>query len=77
VTHDVRLDERPEYQRAIVSVTPEGRIQVQSTDKNQMSSRMVTMLGANSLMVLPGRTAEMSGVSAGQKIECLLIGKLV
>ncbi|KAF9930139.1 hypothetical protein BGZ67_005977 [Mortierella alpina] len=77
VTHDVRLDERPEYQRAIVSVTSEGRIQVQSTDKNQMSSRMVTMLGANSLMVLPGRTAEMSGVSAGQKIECLLIGKLV
>ncbi|CAO3563971.1 unnamed protein product [Mortierella alpina] len=77
VTHDVRLDERPEYQRAIVSVTPEGRIQVQSTDKNQMSSRMVTMLGANSLMVLPGRTAEMSGVTVGQKIECLLIGKLV
>ncbi|KAF9572885.1 hypothetical protein EC968_009369 [Mortierella alpina] len=77
VTHDVRLDERPEYQRAIVSVTPEGWLQVQSTDKNQMSSRMVTMLGANSLMVLPGRTAEMSGVSAGQKIECLLIGKLV
>ncbi|KAG0367940.1 MoaB/Mog domain-containing protein [Gamsiella multidivaricata] len=77
ITHDVRLDERPEYQRAIVSVTPEGHIQAQSTDKNQMSSRMVTMLGANSLMVLPGRTSKRSSVAAGQKIECLLIGKLV
>ncbi|KAF9193225.1 hypothetical protein BGZ51_003974 [Haplosporangium sp. Z 767] len=76
VTHDVRLDERPEYQRAIVSLTPEGRIQVQSTDKNQMSSRMVTMLGANSLLVLPARTSERPGVLAGQKVECLLIGKL-
>ena len=73
----MRLDERPEYQRAIVSITAEGRIQAQSTDKNQMSSRMVTMLGANSLMVLPGRSAETTQVAAGQKIECLLIGKLV
>ncbi|KAF9134789.1 hypothetical protein BGW39_005876 [Mortierella sp. 14UC] len=77
VAHDVRLDERPEYQRAIVSVTPEGSIKVQSTDKNQMSSRMVSMLGANSLMVLPGRTAERDSVLTGQKIECLLIGTLV
>ncbi|KAF9171292.1 hypothetical protein BGX20_007835 [Mortierella sp. AD010] len=77
ITHDVRLDERPEYQRAIVSVTAEGSIQAHSTDKNQMSSRMVTMLGANSLMVLPGKTSERPSVKAGQKIECLLIGKLV
>ncbi|KAG9063625.1 hypothetical protein KI688_003736 [Linnemannia hyalina] len=76
VAHDVRLDERPEYQRAVVSVTPEGTIKVQSTDKNQMSSRMVSMLGANSLMVLPGRTAERDSVSMGQKIECLLISNL-
>ncbi|KAF9280781.1 hypothetical protein BGZ88_011975, partial [Linnemannia elongata] len=76
VAHDVRLDERPEYQRAVVSVTPEGSIKVQSTDKNQMSSRMVSMLGANSLMVLPGRTAERDSVSTGQKIECLLISNL-
>ncbi|KAF9203127.1 hypothetical protein BGZ49_006742 [Haplosporangium sp. Z 27] len=74
--HDVRLDERPEYQRAIVSITAEGVIQAQSTDKNQMSSRMVTMLGANSLMVLPSKTADRPFVTAGQKIECLLIGKL-
>ncbi|KAF9106729.1 hypothetical protein BGX27_009044 [Mortierella sp. AM989] len=77
ITHDVRLDERPEYQRAIVSVTAEGNIQAQSTDKNQMSSRMVTMLGANSLMILPGKTAERPSIKTGQKIECLLIGKLV
>ncbi|KAF9952067.1 hypothetical protein BGZ65_005549, partial [Modicella reniformis] len=77
IEHDIRLDERPEYQRAIVSITADGRIQAQSTDKNQMSSRMVTMLGANSLMVLPGKTAERSQVTAGEKIKCLLIGKLV
>ncbi|KAG0297918.1 hypothetical protein BGZ96_004271 [Linnemannia gamsii] len=76
VAHDVWLDERPEYQRAVVSVTPEGSIKVQSTDKNQMSSRMVNMLGANSLMVLPGRTAERDSISTGQKIECLLISNL-
>ncbi|KAG0334742.1 hypothetical protein BG004_000283, partial [Podila humilis] len=75
--HDIRLDERPEYQRATVSVTHDGRIQVQSTDKNQMSSRMVTMLGANSLLVLPERTDERSSVAKGQKAECLLIGKLI
>ncbi|KAF9385709.1 hypothetical protein CPB97_004568 [Podila verticillata] len=76
ITHDIRLDERPEYQRAIVSVTNEG-IQAQSTDRNQMSSRMVTMLGANSLLVLPGRTAERTSLVGGDKVECLLIGKLV
>ncbi|KAF9202395.1 hypothetical protein BGZ59_002184, partial [Podila verticillata] len=76
ITHDIRLDERPEYQRAIVSVTNEG-IQAQSTDRNQMSSRMVTMLGANSLLVLPGRTAERTSLARGDKVECMLIGKLV
>ncbi|KAF9370799.1 hypothetical protein CPC16_003465, partial [Podila verticillata] len=76
ITHDIRLDERPEYQRAIVSVTNEG-IQAQSTDRNQMSSRMVTMLGANSLLVLPGRTAERTSLVRGDKVECMLIGKLV
>ncbi|KAF8946938.1 hypothetical protein BGZ52_008312, partial [Haplosporangium bisporale] len=68
ITHDIRLDERPEYQRAIVSVTNEG-IQAQSTDRNQMSSRMVTMLGANSLLVLPGRTAERTSLARGDKVE--------
>ncbi|KAK3818837.1 MAG: MoaB/Mog domain-containing protein [Benniella sp.] len=77
IAQDVRLDERPEYQRAIVTIAADGRITAQSTDKNQMSSRMVTMLGANSLMVLPGRTTERAQVAAGEKIECLLIGKLV
>ncbi|KAF9335915.1 hypothetical protein BG006_010340 [Podila minutissima] len=77
ITHDIRLDERPEYQRAIVAVTNEGKIQAQSTDRNQMSSRMVTMLGANSLLVLPGRTAERANVASGDKVECLLIGKIV
>ncbi|KAG0086554.1 hypothetical protein BGZ93_011446, partial [Podila epicladia] len=77
ITHDIRLDERPEYQRAIVAVTNDGKIQAQSTDRNQMSSRMVTMLGANSLLVLPGRTAERSSIASGDKVECLLIGKLV
>ncbi|KAF9933140.1 hypothetical protein FBU30_006464 [Linnemannia zychae] len=75
-THEVQLDERPEYQRAIVSVTPEGSFKVQSTDRNQRSSRMVTMLGSNSLMVLPERTVERNTVPSGQRIECLLIGKL-
>ncbi|KAF9412535.1 hypothetical protein BGZ94_001012 [Podila epigama] len=77
VRHEIRLDERPEYQRAFVSVTEDGRLQAQSTDKNQMSSRMVTMLGANSLLVLPGRTPEQTSISQGDKVECLLIGKLV
>ncbi|KAG0253185.1 hypothetical protein DFQ27_007616 [Actinomortierella ambigua] len=75
--HDIPLDERPEYQRAIVSVNSDnGGLVVQSTDRNQMSSRLVTMLGANGLLVLPSRTQDRRVVTKGSKIEVLLIGPL-
>ncbi|KAG0237631.1 hypothetical protein BGW42_000459 [Actinomortierella wolfii] len=75
--HDIPLDERPEYQRAIVSVNSvNNNLVVQSTDRNQMSSRLVTMLGANGLLVLPGRTADRKVITKGEKVEVLLIGPL-
>ncbi|KAG0233343.1 hypothetical protein BGW41_001505 [Actinomortierella wolfii] len=75
--HDIPLDERPEYQRAIVSVNSvNDNLVVQSTDRNQMSSRLVTMLGANGLLVLPGRIADRKVITKGEKVEVLLIGPL-
>ncbi|KAG0242818.1 MoaB/Mog domain-containing protein [Mortierella sp. GBAus27b] len=77
VAKEIELDERPEYQRATIAITAQGKFVVQSTDDNQISSRMVSLLGANSLMALPGGTAQRPKVKTGDMVECLLISKLV
>jgi molybdenum cofactor synthesis domain-containing protein len=49
--NDVKQSDRIEYQRAIVTVGVDGRLTA-STTGNQISSRLLSMLGANALLII-------------------------
>ena len=71
LAHDFVLDDRrPEYHRAIVSVTKEGTLSATSTGV-QRSSKVGSMNGANALLALP---AGPSPLKKGTKVEALLMG---
>ena len=63
--------DRPEYQRAIVS-WEEGRLVARSTGR-QGSSRLLSLLGANGLLLVPPGT---QSYAAGAELEALLTGPL-
>ncbi|KAI0230345.1 hypothetical protein L0F63_001113 [Massospora cicadina] len=54
LVHDIALDPRPEYHRAVVSAPPpgEGYLLARGTG-SQLSSRLMSLAGANALLVLP------------------------
>lgn len=75
LTENVKLDERPEYRRAILSYAKE-EIPTVSTTGNQISSRLLSCVGANCLLELPAS----SGVKILEKnsiVNALLIQKLL
>ncbi|KAB8142379.1 molybdopterin molybdotransferase MoeA [Chloroflexia bacterium SDU3-3] len=63
--------DRPEYQRAVVSFE-QGRLVARSTG-GQGSSRLLSMRGANALLVVPPRDG---GYAPGQQLLALLTGPL-
>jgi molybdopterin molybdotransferase len=63
--------DRPEYQRAIVGWA-EGRLVARSTGR-QGSSRLMSMLGANAMLIVPPGTQPFP---AGAELEALLTGPL-
>jgi molybdopterin molybdotransferase len=63
--------DRPEYQRAVVS-WEEGRLAARSTGR-QGSSRLLSMLGANALLIVP---AGAEPYPAGAELEALITGPL-
>ncbi|MDW8213358.1 MAG: molybdopterin molybdotransferase MoeA [Roseiflexaceae bacterium] len=63
--------DRPEYQRAVVS-WEEGRLVARSTGR-QGSSRLLSMLGANALLIVPAGTAPHA---AGAELDALMTGPL-
>jgi molybdenum cofactor synthesis domain-containing protein len=70
LAHDTPPTDRIEYQRAIIRVDSEGRL-VASTTGNQSSSRLVSLVGANALLVIPPRDTM---YQAGERVEALLLG---
>jgi gephyrin len=71
LAHDFPLDEaRPEYHRAIVSVTKDGILSAASTG-GQRSSKVGSLKGANALLALPSGTEPLR---KGAKVEALLMG---
>jgi molybdenum cofactor synthesis domain-containing protein len=62
--------DRIEFQRAIVSVDPEGRL-VASTTGSQASSRLASLVGANALLVIPPRD---SAYPQGERVDAILLG---
>lgn len=71
---DVRMDpKRNEYHRVVVSVREDGQLHAVSTGF-QRSSRIGSFKGANALLCLP---AQEGSVSKGDKLDALLMGKIV
>ncbi|MFN8569552.1 MAG: gephyrin-like molybdotransferase Glp [Kouleothrix sp.] len=68
----VAAPDRPEYQRAIVGWA-EGRLVARSTGA-QGSSRLLSMRGANALLLVPG---DGRSYPAGAELEALLTGPIV
>lgn len=66
---DVRRSDRPEYQRAFVSVGADGRLAA-STTGNQISSRLLSMLGANALLVIDAGDGV---IPAGETVPAMLL----
>ena len=70
LAHDVQPSDRIEYQRATVRVGADGTL-VGTTTGGQGSSRLMSWIGANALLVILPR----EGVyAAGERVEAMLLG---
>lgn len=73
LSHDFPLDKsRPEYHRAIVSVSGDGTLYATSTG-GQRSSRVGSLKGANALLCMPSGPEPLR---KGTKVEALLMGNI-
>ncbi|KAK0629690.1 MoaB/Mog domain-containing protein [Bombardia bombarda] len=73
LSHDFPLDKaRPEYHRAIVSVTKDGVLSATSTG-GQRSSKVGSLKGANALLSLPSGPEPLR---RGSKVEALVMGSI-
>ncbi|KAI2621490.1 gephyrin [Hypomontagnella submonticulosa] len=71
LAHDFALDKaRPEYHRAIVSVSKDGTLVASSTG-GQRSSKVGSLRGANCLLCMPSGKEPLK---KGSKVDALLIG---
>lgn len=67
---DTEPSDRIEYQRAVLSVDPDGRL-IAVPNGPQGSSRLASFLGANALVVVPPRETV---YRAGEIVDAILIG---
>ncbi|HEY8446737.1 MAG TPA: gephyrin-like molybdotransferase Glp [Thermomicrobiales bacterium] len=70
LAHETPPTDRIEYQRAIVRTDAEGRL-VAATTGNQASSRLMSLVGANALLVIPPRQEP---YRAGEHVEAIMLG---
>ncbi|HEV2108700.1 MAG TPA: gephyrin-like molybdotransferase Glp [Thermomicrobiales bacterium] len=70
LSHPVRPSDRIEYQRATVRVHPDGYV-TGATTGGQGSSRLVSWVGANALLIIPPRE---SIYAEGERVEAMLLG---
>lgn len=91
IAHPVRQDSRPEFQRArVLAVTGEDSVdgaqsprQLQGRTRlvahgtgSQLSSRLLSMKGANALLRIPPSTTEQSELPVSSLVDAWLIGPL-
>lgn len=69
---DTTLDPRPEYHRAVLSWSEDCTLPVAKSTGNQISSRLLSLQGANALLVLPPATAETKSLPAGTVVTALV-----
>ena len=73
---DISLDQRPEYQRAMLKWKADGEIPSVVSTGVQQSSRLLSMANANCLLKLPPRSDEYSRLHAGRTVSVLLLKHL-
>jgi gephyrin len=69
LAHEVAPTDRIEFQRAVVSVAAEGHLVARATGP-QASSRLLSFLGANALVVIPPREFP---YRMGERVEAILL----
>ncbi|XP_041467854.1 gephyrin-like isoform X2 [Lytechinus variegatus] len=74
VQQDLKLDPRPEFQRALLDwQSPEDGVPLASTTGNQISSRLISMRQANALLALPPRSDEQPTIPKGSLVEAVVL----
>lgn len=85
LAHDIELDPRPEFQRAVATrmtdyngtVTPSDSVDLFATVTGQQhSSRIASVCLANVLLVLPGKTAEVGVLKAGEIVDAFVLDSI-
>uniref|UniRef100_A0A224YTW3 Molybdopterin biosynthesis protein n=1 Tax=Rhipicephalus zambeziensis TaxID=60191 RepID=A0A224YTW3_9ACAR len=72
LAEDMVLDPRPEYHRAVLSWSEDCALPVARSTGNQISSRLLSLQGANALLVLPAATAQTKFLPAGTFVTALV-----
>ena len=67
---EVRPSDRIEFQRAFITVAPNGRLLAETTG-NQISSRLASLLGANGLLIIEPGT---ESLPPGAMVPAILVG---
>ncbi|KAI8615153.1 hypothetical protein BC830DRAFT_1064739 [Chytriomyces sp. MP71] len=80
IAHSIPLDSRPEFYRARVVIESNSQTKAMQCiahgTGSQMSSRLLSMKGANVLLKLPPSSAEWSELKEGEVVEAWVIGDL-
>jgi gephyrin len=77
LTHDVKLDhERPEYHRCRVVFDAAASKMLATSTGIQASHRLLSLAGANGLMVLPIGKANLAVLPAHSQVDVMLIGPI-
>lgn len=74
--HDIKLDPRPEYHRAVLNWPSDDHLPFASSTGNQISSRLTSMASANVMLVLPPKSEERHEVKKGDVVKAMVIGKI-
>lgn len=69
------LDPRPEFARAKISYSKKDGVYFADIPQNQMSSRLLSLIDADVLLMLPGGTKDRPAVKKGDKLQALVINQ--
>ncbi len=73
MTFPIQLDPRPEYHRVKIVWKENELLPIAMTTGSQMSSRLLSMKGANALLVLPPREDGRTVINIGETVQAMLI----
>ena len=73
---NVKLDPRPEYQRGLLRWDDGSDIPWVENTGGQISSRLLSMLSAQVLIMLPPKSSNFVHMKRGDIVDVMVIGKL-